>query len=1415
MNMKIIIVLLLVSVVVLAIVPEASAFPGEVRACNTPGLGCHVFPPTSVNITTNITSITVSPGQNFTVGINWSGGANDPVTLVQNAVKWPTNFAPLGIVRDNALFNPIPVRPFLGTNPSGTTSSTLKAPVIPGLYTIRVHVSTGTGGGIPDHETDFKDIAVTVLSPAAVNIIPSTQTVLPNQIFTVNITIDPAGNPTNSVGVDISFNRTLVTVNSVTEGDFLNRGGATNFQPGAIDNGAGTVTNINGNIVAATGNVTTAGTFATITLRANNAAISGISPINLTRAVISSPAPVSQIPATVTNGTVTVAPPALTTITVTPATAGLTAGGAQVFIATAKDQSGAPMAGINITWTSSNTTVGNVTPLNALTDVTGNASTTFNASAAGTSLVNATNGSVRGTASVTVTPAPPVLTTITVTPATAALIVNQAQVFTATARDQNGAPMQGINITWTSSNLTVGNVTPLNALTDATGNASTTFNASAPGTSLVNATNGSVRGTASVIVAPAPPVLTTITVTPATAPLIVNQTQVFNATARDQNGAPMVGINITWTSSNQTVGNVAPLNAITGNDGNASTTFTASAPGTALVNATNGSVRGTSSVLVTTAPPVLTTITVTPATAVLFEGDTQNFTAAPKDQFGNAFQAIVTWTSNNTAVGIINATTGVFTALAPGTTIINATNVTANGTVVGNATVTVKNKPPVVVLNFPPGGSTINASSPNLAAFLQGSQETPPNPSTATGNATFSIDTVANTLTFNITFRGLQGNFRDAHIHGPAGIGVPAGILFNLTPFVDLPNGTINGVWNYTDANKTNETRILSGLTYVNIHSLPNFGGGEIRGQIVNTSIDFNWTSTDVSPPILSNLTIDGVVVERNIPTTNGTPALRTIAGLPEGSHTWSVTSQDALNLSSTPVTNTFTIDTKAPSVIVSSPVNGSTVNIFNRFVAGNITDASVLSSATLTVGIPQNIWTTKGTFARKVTYTAGQPNTVDLTVIDAALPVGNMNTTILQVNVNPATHTENVTVNASQPVSIDARNNTSTMVNFVSTMNGSANISITAAIAPPAGKNITNLTSNQQAVANLVDLGKYINITFNADANVTGNVSSRSISLNYLDFDLDMNSNGVIGEAGIDVDEASLSLYMFNASTSNWTKIATGIDAVNNALSASLTSFSDFGVAGTILAAPVGGGGGTPAGGGGSTGGGTSGGGGGGGGASGENFTNVMLREKYDEAVFKNRVTSYKFKNASNPITQVDVTGNINAGLITAMVEVLKGTSTLVSEVPPGIVNKNINLWLGTSGFAVPKNIKEVVIRFRVENSWMQSNNVDPKDIKMLKWDSTSKRWMTLKTEVKEKVGTVTFFEATANSLSPLAISAVTTPPGGPVAGGPPAATPPAPGETPGKPTAPKPKGTPGFEIAAAIAAISALYVVCRKIRR
>jgi len=161
---------------------------------------------------------------------------------------------------------------------------------------------------------------------------------------------------------------------------------------------------------------------------------------------------------------------------------------------------------------------------------------------------------------------------------------------------------------------------------------------------------------------------------------------------------------------------------------------------------------------------------------------------------------------------------------------------------------------------------------------------------------------------------------------------------------------------------------------------------------------------------------------------------------------------------------------------------------------------------------------------------------------------------------------------------------------------------------------------------------------------------------------------------------------------------------------------------------------------------------GGGGGGASGESYANIEIKEKYDLHIFKDKVTSYKFTNKSNPILFVNITGNTSAGDVTAAVEVLRNTSSLVKSPPQGVVYRNVNIWVGTSGFAVPRNIKEAVIGFRVENSWLNNSKLAGSDSKMVKWDGNG--WITLETTEKSRDSTYTYYEAKTDSFSSFAIA-------------------------------------------------------------
>jgi hypothetical protein len=124
-----------------------------------------------------------------------------------------------------------------------------------------------------------------------------------------------------------------------------------------------------------------------------------------------------------------------------------------------------------------------------------------------------------------------------------------------------------------------------------------------------------------------------------------------------------------------------------------------------------------------------------------------------------------------------------------------------------------------------PASATVH----NLFANLDGLQEVPPVPTPATGSAIMTLDDVTNMFTLTGTFQDLVGTSTNAHVHGPAPVGVSAGVLFGITFDLGVTSGNIsfNGV--ITEQQKQD---ILNGQTYINVHSTFRTGG-EIRGQIL------------------------------------------------------------------------------------------------------------------------------------------------------------------------------------------------------------------------------------------------------------------------------------------------------------------------------------------------------------------------------------------------------------------------------------------------------------------------------------------------------------------------------------------------------------------------------------------------------
>lgn len=163
---------------------------------------------------------------------------------------------------------------------------------------------------------------------------------------------------------------------------------------------------------------------------------------------------------------------------------------------------------------------------------------------------------------------------------------------------------------------------------------------------------------------------------------------------------------------------------------------------------------------------------------------------------------------------------------------------------------------------------------------------------------------------------------------------------------------------------------------------------------------------------------------------------------------------------------------------------------------------------------------------------------------------------------------------------------------------------------------------------------------------------------------------------------------------------------------------------------------------------------GGGGGVVSAEPYENIVKKESKDGILAKDISKTFSFTTPELPVSQVAITSNVNTETISVQVELLKNRSAQVKDDAPGDVYKYLNIWVGTSGFAVPRNIKEAVVKFKLESSWITSKGFTEANISMLKWDGT--QWISLVTAKTNSDDKYTYYEAKTNAFSPFAISGI-----------------------------------------------------------
>ena len=164
--------------------------------------------------------------------------------------------------------------------------------------------------------------------------------------------------------------------------------------------------------------------------------------------------------------------------------------------------------------------------------------------------------------------------------------------------------------------------------------------------------------------------LVSINVTPSTASIALGMTQQFTAIGvYSDNSFQEMTAQVTWTSSSM---NVAIVSNQPGSNGLASSI----GQGTTLVTASLGNVSNSATLLVT-APKTLVSINVTPSTASIALGMSQQFTATGvySDTSTQDLTTAVVWSSSSQAVATIDNASGkngLAASVSAGTTTISA-----------------------------------------------------------------------------------------------------------------------------------------------------------------------------------------------------------------------------------------------------------------------------------------------------------------------------------------------------------------------------------------------------------------------------------------------------------------------------------------------------------------------------------------------------------------------------------------------------------------------------------------------------------------------------------------------------------------------------------------------------------------------
>jgi uncharacterized protein YjdB len=248
--------------------------------------------------------------------------------------------------------------------------------------------------------------------------------------------------------------------------------------------------------------------------------------------------------------------------------------------------------------------------------------------------------------------------TVVVSPRVSSLRVGQTQQLAATVLDKTGATVAAGAVTWTSVEPTIATVSATGLVTMLT-----------TGSTAIQATVGGVTGIASLQGVAG---VASISIAGLTRAVAVGEQVPLSFRTLDAAGNALVARAVTWSSSAPTVATV-----------NADGVIAGVAPGAAVVTATSEGRTATVNVVVEALAPV-NTVTLSPTTPTLAAGSTQQLVATLRDANSNVLaNRPITWASSSAATGSVSST-GLVSALVPGTFTVTATSEGKSGSLTFN-----------------------------------------------------------------------------------------------------------------------------------------------------------------------------------------------------------------------------------------------------------------------------------------------------------------------------------------------------------------------------------------------------------------------------------------------------------------------------------------------------------------------------------------------------------------------------------------------------------------------------------------------------------------------------------------------------------------------------------------------------------